>query len=167
MGHFRGGFSGGKGLVAVVGHGAVLFTKPLFDGDHFFTGGGRVAVDAGNKLLHDLGGFICNLGFLAAHGVVNDIGKALGLPICHLLLFIKSRILRLVRVLYINDHLAQPALDPPDGCGSHIVTPHCAYRFCRKRQNAHRSVGVPLPTKPYGFAGSPYAPSAWAGQPPL
>lgn len=166
MGHFRRGFSGGKGLVAVVGHGAVLFAEPLFDSDHFFTGGGRVAVDAGNKLLHGLRGFICCLGFFTVHGVINDIRKSLSLPVCHILTFIKSRVLRLVRVLHINDHLAQPPLDPPDGCGSHIVTPHYACRFCRKRQKAHRSVGVPLPTKPYGFAGSPYAPSAWAGQQP-
>ena len=124
MGHFRRSFSGGKGLVAVVGHGAVLFAKPLFDGDHFFTGGGRVAVDAGNKLLHDLRGFTCRLCFLAVHSVINDIGKVLGLPVCHLLLFIKSGVLRLVRVLHINDHLAQPPLDPPDGgCSHDVITP--------------------------------------------
>ena len=119
MSHFRSGFSGGKGMVAVVGHSAVLFAESFFDGDHFLAGGGRMAVDAGNKLLHDLCGFICHLGFLTVHGVVNDIRKTLSLPVCHILPFIKSRVLRLIRVLHINDHLAQPPLDPPDGCGSH------------------------------------------------
>ena len=166
MGNLRGGLAGGKGLITVVGNGAIFFAKATFDRHHFLAGCSGEAVDAGHKALQDFRIFTrLLLGLVAAHSVFDHIREALRLLIGHTRLFIKGGIFGLVRVFNIYDHMAQPAVDAPEG-GRRHVTPHSAYRFRRKRRKAHRSVGVPFPREA-GFAGYPlFLPSARAAPRP-
>ena len=119
-------FSGGKALIAVIGHRAVLLAKPLFDGDHLIAGSSRAAIHPGHKPLHDGGSFVigCDLfRLLLLDGVFDYIREALGVTPFHIRLFIDGGVLSLIRVLYIDDHLSQPAAHPPDGCCGHNLTP--------------------------------------------
>ena len=126
VGHFRGGLAGGKALVAVVGYGAFLLAEPLFDGNHLIAGGGGAAIHPGHKPLHD--GHILivhrNLSrFLLLDGIFDYIGEALGLLAVHALFLVGGGVFGLIRVFDIDENLAQPAVHPPDGCGSHCFTP--------------------------------------------
>ena len=78
MRQLRRGLAGGKGLITVVGHRAVLFAEPLFYRQHFITGGGRRAVDARHKAVERCAVLTaCFLRFLRIDGVADYIGKLL------------------------------------------------------------------------------------------
>ena len=86
MGHFRGGLAGGKALIAVISHRAFLLAKPLFYGHHLITGGGGAAIHPGNKSLHDRHILIVHhrfSRFLLLDGILDHVGKALGLLCVH------------------------------------------------------------------------------------
>ena len=114
MDNLRGGLAGGKGLITVVGHGAIFFAKATFDRHHLLAGCAGETVDAGHKALQDFR-IVTRLllGLVAVHGVFDHIREALRLLIGHIRLFIKGRIFGLVRVFNIHDHMTQPAVDAP------------------------------------------------------
>ena len=110
----------------MISHGAVLFSEPALDRQHFLTGGTWVAVDTGNKALHDLCIFIIDLLCLfAVYRILDNIGQSLRLLCGHILFFVKCGVCGLVRVLHIDDHFTQPAIDTPDRCGSHYKSIGC------------------------------------------
>ena len=81
MGGLWVGLSGGKALIAVIGHRAVLLAEPLFDCDHLVAGSRGAAIHPGHKPLHDGGSFVIGYGFfrlLLLDGVFEDIWEALG-----------------------------------------------------------------------------------------
>ena len=121
MGQLRCGLAGGKALIAVVGHGPVLLSEPLFHSHHLIAGSRRTAIHPGNKLPHDRFAFAFHrcACFLLLDSILNHIRKTLGLLAVHVLLFKKIRVFRLIRVLHIDDYFPQPAVYSPDGCGSH------------------------------------------------
>ena len=126
MGSLWVSFSGGKALIAVIGYRAVLLAEPLFDSDHLVAGSRGAAIHPGHKPLHDGGSFVIGCDFfrlLLLDGVFDDIREALGVAPFHISFFIDGGVLGLVRVLYIDDHLSQPAAHPPDGCCGHSFTP--------------------------------------------
>ena len=158
MGQLRRGLAGGKALIAVVGHSPVLLSKPLFYRYHLIAGSRGAAIHPGNKLPQDRFAFAFHrlACFVPLNGILDHIRKALSLLAVHILLFKEIRVFGLVWIFNINENLAQPAVHPPDGRGSH-VTPRSACRFCRKRQKAHRFAGAPSPHEA-GFAGTPSCP---------
>ena len=126
MGQLRRGLAGGKGLIAMVGYRAFLLAKPLFHGNHLVAGGGGAAIHPGDKPLHNRRAFFTGRNparFFLPDSILDDIRKPLGLLAVHALFFKGSGVLRLIRVLHIDDHFPQPAVYPPDGCGSHSFTP--------------------------------------------
>ena len=123
MRDFRGGFSGGKGLIPMIGHGAVLFTIAPFGRHHLLAGGAGKAVDAGHKALQDFRILTrLLLGLVAVHGVFDHIREALRLLIGHTWLFIEGGVFGFVRVFNIHDHMTQPAVDAPEGGRCHYFS---------------------------------------------
>ena len=120
MRQLRRGLAGGKALIAVVGHSPVLLSKPLFYRYHLIAGSRGAAIHPGNKLPHNRFAFIFHrlTCFLLLDGILDHIRKALGLLATHILFFKKIRIFGLVWIFNIDEDLAQPAVHPPDRCGS-------------------------------------------------
>ena len=126
MSNLRRGLAGSKGLIAMIGHRAVLLSKAALDRQHFLSGRTRVTVDAGDKLAQDfLALMVCrySFGFLLIDRILDHIGEVLGLPVAHAGFFIKGGIVRFLRVLHIDHHFAEPALNPPDRSRRQLVTP--------------------------------------------
>ena len=123
MGNFRGGLAGSKGLIPVVGHGAILLAKMPFDRHHLLAGGAGEAVDAGYKALQNFRILTrLLLGLVAVHSVFDHIREALRLLIGHTRLFIKGGVFGFVRVFNIHDHMTQPAVDAPEGRCRHYFS---------------------------------------------
>ena len=114
-----------EGLIPMVGDHTVLLAETLFYCQHLVPCRGGQAVDAADKLPYHHCTLVvrCDRCFLRTDSIIDHIRKALCLHIGQFLLPIEFRIIRLVRVFDIQHHLAQPALDRPDGCGSHGITP--------------------------------------------
>ena len=125
MRQLRRGLAGREGLIPMVGDHTVLLAETLFYCQHLVPCRGRQAVDAADKLPYHHCTLIVRYDrcFLRTDSIIHYIRKVLCLHIGQFLLPIEFRIIRLVRVFDIQHHLAQPALDRPDGCGSHGVTP--------------------------------------------
>ena len=108
-------------MVAVVGYGSVLLAKTLFHRHHFFPRCAGVAVDPGHKALEVIQFLINLLCLVAADSVRDNFIQVLTIPLRHSSVFIAFRVGGLVGILYIDHHLAQPAIDPPDGCDCHFL----------------------------------------------
>ena len=111
MCQFRRGLAGGKGLIAVIGHRAVLLAEPLFHRQHFITGGGRRAVDARHKTVKRCAVLVR---FLRIDGVADHIGKLLPVLFGQFPVGVEFGVCRLFGVLRIDHHLAEPAFYPPN-----------------------------------------------------
>ena len=115
MCQFRRGLTGGKGLIAVIGHRAVLLTEPLFHRQHFVTGSGGRAVDARHKAVERCTVLAARfLRFLRIDGVADHIGKLLSVLFGQFPVGVEFRVCRLFGVLRIDHHLAEPAFYPPN-----------------------------------------------------
>ena len=136
---FGSSFTGSKGLVAVVGYGSILFTEAFFHSHHFRTGGSRMTVDTGNKAFQHIGILLVLCRLSAIHGIGNHIVQSLTFPLRHIPVFIKFRVGCLVGILHINHHLAQPAVDPPDGCDCHWLLLDGAWTYYSCGDLLHRS----------------------------
>ena len=121
VGHLRGSFTEGEGLIAVVGNGSVLLAEAFFDRYHFFPRCAGIAVDPGHKALKGIQFLINLLCLVAADSVRDNILQPLTLPLRHIPVFIEFWVSSLFWVLNIDHHLAQPAIDPPDGCDCHSL----------------------------------------------
>ena len=130
MGQLRRGLAGGKALIAMVSNSPVLLSKPLFYSYHLIAGSRGAAIHPGDKLPHNGFAFAFHrlACFVLLNGILDHIRKALSLLAIHILLFKEIRVFGLVWIFNINENLAQPAVHPPDRCGSH-VTPRSACRF--------------------------------------
>ena len=114
MRQFGRGLAGSKGLVAVIGHRAVLLAEPLFYRQHFITGGGGRAVDARHKAVERCAVLAaCFLRFFRIDSIADHIGKLLPVLFGQLPVGIEFRACRLFGVLRIDHHLAEPAFYPP------------------------------------------------------
>ena len=120
VGQFGIHFSGLEALIAVVAEPAVLLVPHALRQQELLRGGLHGAVDAGH-IFHALGlRIVCGV----LHHPVDDMQG--GLP--------GEVLLRhLLRVLDIGDHLVHAALDGPERCHSHFISPpRCdrILRFC-------------------------------------
>ena len=115
MRQFRRGLAGGKGLITMVGHRAVLLAEPLFHRQHFVTGSGGRTVDARHKAMEWCAvltvRFLC---FLRIDGVTDHIGKLLPVLFGQFTVGVEFRVCRLFRIFRIDHHLAEPAFYPPN-----------------------------------------------------
>ena len=115
MRQLRRGLAGGKGLIAVVGHRAILLAKPLFHCKHFITGGSGRAVNARHKTVKRCAVLAARfLRFLRIDGVADHIGKLLPVLFGQFPIGVEFRVRRLFGVLRIDHHLAEPAFYPPN-----------------------------------------------------
>ena len=137
--NFRGSFTGSKGLIAVIGYGSILLAKTLFHRHHFFPRCAGVAVDPGHKALEVTQFLINLLCLVAADSVRDNFIQVLTIPLRHSSVFIAFRVGGLVGILCIDHHLAQPAIDPPDGCDRHTLLLHRSGLQHRCRDFLNRS----------------------------
>ena len=115
MRQLRRGLSGGKGLIAVIGHRAVLLAEPFLHRQHFVTGGGGRAVDARHEAVERCVVLTaCFLRFFRIDGVADHIGKLLPALSGQSPVGVEFRVCRLFGVLRIDHHLAEPAFHTPD-----------------------------------------------------
>ena len=117
MRNFWRSFSRSKGLVTMVSNGSILLAKVPFHRHHFCSGRCRVAIYTGNEALQCIGFLTNQFCFSAVDSVGNHIFQVCTSQLRRLA--IKLRVGCLVWILHIHHHLAQPAVDPPNGCNCH------------------------------------------------
>ena len=114
MRQFRRGLAGGKGLITVVGHCAVLLAEPLFHSQHFITGSGGRAVDARHEAVERCvvltARFLC---FLGIDSIADHIRKLLPVLLGQFPVGVEFGGCRLFGIFRIDHHLAEPAFYPP------------------------------------------------------
>ena len=117
MGNLRRSFSGGEGLVAMVGNDAILFTIEFLYLLHLHSRSVGVAVDTGHKPLNNFltVPHLGLAGLALLDGIVNDIGKVA---------VAGGNGGSFLRVFHIVQNLSNPAMDTPDGCNGHRSALH-------------------------------------------
>ena len=114
MRQFGRGLAGGKGLIAVIGHRAVLLAEPLFHRQHFITGSGGRTVDTRHEAMERCTVLAARfLRFLRIYGIADHIGKLLPVLLVQFPVGVEFGICRLFGIFRIDHHLAEPAFYPP------------------------------------------------------